>query len=580
MVGERLDALLGEESRGRLHLGARDPVDDAGVAGMLVGEEGEQLPAAAVVLVDDAIAQVRAVEAGDEEPRVPELEALDDLAPRRRVGGGGQGDPRHAGEAVGERREPQVLGAEVVPPLRHAVRLVDREERQRHPAEELEEALGQEPLGRDVEQVEVAGQEAALDARLVATVEARVQELGGDAELGERRDLVLHERDERRDDDAGAGAQDRRNLVAERLAAAGRQEDDGVPALDEGVDDRLLLAAELRIAEEPQENAARLRAQSRLPAGGALIRRPPGRSARAAPARPRRPESRRGCRDASRTRGDDRGSRAAAAEARRRPDSTVRSSPDRSDRRARRRASPPRRRGGAVRCRQRRWRALAGRAPRTRAARPGSWRSPCRPRRRRRGRRAPLRRVPSRRASECGAGRGARRAHRSARPARASSSSRRPDGRGSAARSTSAASSRSTRAASRSNGGSGNSRRPTASSPRAPSSARFLSMTCTTPAGSAWRSVSSSDESGSRRAGAAETDPARRAAGARPEARLPESLEVERDVGARRAELGHGARDRSRPEGAAGRNHHAGGDRRVARRASGRPAGCTAQTTS
>ncbi len=84
-----------------------------------------------------------------------------------------------------------------MPPLRHAVRLVDREERQPDPAEEVEEALGQEPLGCHVEQVEIAGQEAALDARLVASVEARVQELGGDAELGERRDLVLHQRDER-----------------------------------------------------------------------------------------------------------------------------------------------------------------------------------------------------------------------------------------------------------------------------------------------------------------------------------------------------------------------------------------------
>ncbi len=127
----------------------------------------------------------------------------------------------------------------------------------------------------------------------------------------------------------------------------------------------------------------------------------------------------------------------------------------------------------------------------------------------------------------------------------------------------SAASSRSTRAASRSNGGSGNSRRPTAARPRAPSSARFLSMTCTTPAGSAWRSVSSSDESGSRRAVPPKPIRRRRPADARPEARLPESLEVERDVEARRAELAHGPRDRSRNEGAAGRNRHAGGDRRI-----------------
>ena len=132
---------------------------------VLVGEKSEQLPAAAVVLVDHAIAQVGAVEAGDEDPRVAQPQALDDLAPRRRVGGRREGDPRHAGKALGEHGEPQVLGPEVVPPLGDAVRLVDREKRQRHPAEEVEEALGQQPLGRHVEQVELAGQRSGARPR-------------------------------------------------------------------------------------------------------------------------------------------------------------------------------------------------------------------------------------------------------------------------------------------------------------------------------------------------------------------------------------------------------------------------------
>ncbi len=66
-----------------------------------------------------------------------------------------------------KQRELQVFGAEVVAPLRHAVRLVDGEQgelRRGLQALELrEEARHQQPLRRDVEQIVVAAGEAALD---------------------------------------------------------------------------------------------------------------------------------------------------------------------------------------------------------------------------------------------------------------------------------------------------------------------------------------------------------------------------------------------------------------------------------
>ncbi len=86
---------------------------------------------ARVVLVDDRVADVRAVEARHEDPRVVEREALDDLGARLRIGGGGERDARHVREALVQQRKLQVLGPEVVAPLRDAVRLVDREQRDR-----------------------------------------------------------------------------------------------------------------------------------------------------------------------------------------------------------------------------------------------------------------------------------------------------------------------------------------------------------------------------------------------------------------------------------------------------------------
>ena len=61
---------------------------------------------------------------------------------------------------------------------------------------------------------------------------------------GERVDLVLHEGDEWGHDDPGALPDQRGDLVAERLAAAGRHEHQRVAAAHDGVDDLGLLAAE------------------------------------------------------------------------------------------------------------------------------------------------------------------------------------------------------------------------------------------------------------------------------------------------------------------------------------------------
>ena len=51
-------------------------------------------------------------------------------------------------------REPQILGTKIVSPLRDAMRLIDREQRDLHPPQPLEEGLAREPLRRDVEQLQ------------------------------------------------------------------------------------------------------------------------------------------------------------------------------------------------------------------------------------------------------------------------------------------------------------------------------------------------------------------------------------------------------------------------------------------
>ena len=276
VVGQGGDALLGEERGDPLRGVPGQAVDDPGVAGVLGPQERQQL-ALGLVLGDDPVLDVRPVERGYEHPRAGQLQPDRDLLAGRLGGRGGQRDPRHVRPALVQHLQLEVVGAEVVPPLRHAVRLVDREHRDLGGVEQPQGGVGPQPLRREVEQVELAGPELLLDDVAGPRVLRRVEEVGADAELAQRLHLVLHEGDERRDDDSGARPHQRGNLVAQRLAAAGRHQHKRVVARDDVRDDLLLLAPERVVAEHAVQDRRRApravgRAQFARGDHGAILR--------------------------------------------------------------------------------------------------------------------------------------------------------------------------------------------------------------------------------------------------------------------------------------------------------------------
>ena len=137
------------------------------------------------------------------------------------------------------------------------MRLVDCEERDRGLVEQVQAALRRQSLGGDVQQVEFTGEYSALDRAGRRGVQARVQELRAHAELRQCRHLVLHQRDQRRDDDRRAGTQQRGKLVAQRLAAAGRHQHQRVAAFDDVLDDFPLRAVERLVPEDAAEQVER-----------------------------------------------------------------------------------------------------------------------------------------------------------------------------------------------------------------------------------------------------------------------------------------------------------------------------------
>ena len=257
MIGQRADALLVQPFGGVLDLGARQAIDDAALA--LVARQEPQQLLARLVALDDRVGDVGAVEAGREDLGRPQAELVDDVFARMRIGRRRQRDARHAGIELGELAELAIFRAEIVAPLADAMRLVDGEERDRRIADHLAEARRRRGArARHRADRARRRQIARRTSRNSSRDSDELSAAAADAELLQRLHLVAHQRDQRRDDDADAVAAERRDLVAERLAGAGREQHDGIAAGRHMFDDRLLLAAERGIAVDRLQDRERM----------------------------------------------------------------------------------------------------------------------------------------------------------------------------------------------------------------------------------------------------------------------------------------------------------------------------------
>ena len=202
--------------------------------------------------------QVGTVERGHQQLGVRHRQRVDDVGAGARVGGGGEGDPRHAGQALRQLRQQAVFGPELVTPGRHAVRLVDGDHRDGKARQPVQHVAQQQPLGRHVEKVEAAVLEVTADARGLVRLQFRMQGGRPHAELAQRRHLIVHQRDQGRDHQPHAGPAQGRELVADALAAAGRHQQQGVVARHHAVDRPPLQAAEARKPEHPRQHRVRI----------------------------------------------------------------------------------------------------------------------------------------------------------------------------------------------------------------------------------------------------------------------------------------------------------------------------------
>ena len=117
----------------------------------MIGEESEQL-LARIVALHHGVADVRAVETGDEDFGGVEAKTGDDLLPRQLVGRRGERDARDVRITFVQLGELDVLGAEIVAPLRHAMRFVNGDQRNRHTTGERAETFGFQTFRSHIQQ--------------------------------------------------------------------------------------------------------------------------------------------------------------------------------------------------------------------------------------------------------------------------------------------------------------------------------------------------------------------------------------------------------------------------------------------
>ena len=105
------------------------------------------------------------------------------------------------------------------------------------------------PFRRQIEQLKPFLIEILDHAVLFRPREARVKRCRIDVSLTQTCHLILHERDERRDDQGQPGQESRRQLIAERLALPGRHDRHRIAPSQHRANDLLLTRSKRRKAE-------------------------------------------------------------------------------------------------------------------------------------------------------------------------------------------------------------------------------------------------------------------------------------------------------------------------------------------
>src|SRR5690606_25493926 len=117
------------------------------------GEKAQQL-LARLILRHDAVENIRPVETRKKALGIFQLEPLDDFFPGALVRSGGQSDAPYGREKLRQLPQLQVFGAEIMPPLRYAMRFINGEKADLQALQESQHTRLDQALRRQVEHLD------------------------------------------------------------------------------------------------------------------------------------------------------------------------------------------------------------------------------------------------------------------------------------------------------------------------------------------------------------------------------------------------------------------------------------------
>jgi hypothetical protein len=139
-----------------------------------------------------AIGEVRTVEARDEQVGFVQLQVRDDVVAHALGRRRGQRHHRHFGQCGAQFCELPILRPEIMTPLRHAMRLIDREAAHVPFLQILAPAIEHQPFGRGVEQLELPAMQSTQPRPRFVLVQRRIEKRRRDSARLHRVDLIFH----------------------------------------------------------------------------------------------------------------------------------------------------------------------------------------------------------------------------------------------------------------------------------------------------------------------------------------------------------------------------------------------------
>ncbi len=178
---------------------------------------------------------------------------LDHIIPYIRRRRRGQGDGLWIPQPLTELTEASVVVPEVMSPFADTVCFVDSQQLDVRFLGRFYKVLAAKAFRGDVDQVIFAGTQSIQPPHLLAGNEAAVNIVRPKALFLQRVDLILHQRDQGRDDQRNPVARDRRQLVTKTFAAARRHDAKTILAREDGFQDFTLSGTKFGQAEPVQK---------------------------------------------------------------------------------------------------------------------------------------------------------------------------------------------------------------------------------------------------------------------------------------------------------------------------------------